>query len=174
MASRIATQLDAYNIGGTKPTGYVASKCCTNAMAISCGCANPGYTSKRLVPEKLLKPNVTYYTLTVSVYSDNWTFYEATVQVPGFLSNEIRIGYVPNDTLTLDHQVEIEEGSKVTISFLNAWYGNEEFAMMPNGNMTLDGDLYPNDGLINNDSIVSIDFTMTSSRHIIAYVNVNN
>lgn len=40
MASRIATQLDAYNIGGTKPTGYAASKFCANAMAISCGCAN--------------------------------------------------------------------------------------------------------------------------------------
>lgn len=69
MASKIATQSDAYSTGGTKPSGYVAAKCCTNAMAISCGCADPGYASNRLVPESLL--SAAGKTVTYKLYGDS-------------------------------------------------------------------------------------------------------
>lgn len=69
MASKIATQSDAYSKGGKKPSGYVAAKCCTNAMAKSCGCADPGYASNRLVPESLL--SASGKTVTYKLYGDS-------------------------------------------------------------------------------------------------------
>ena len=177
MASKIATQSDAYSKGGTKPSGYVATKCCTNAMALACGCANiSGYASKRLVPENLLTPAVTSYTLSVSLHCDMYRYYTAAVHITvddENLANSVRIGYSPNGDTTLDLQFNIEENSNVLVTFLLAYYGDSSSTMMGNGmmNWSTESDLYPNISITDNDISIDIEFTMTSSRQLIAVVN---
>ena len=171
MASRIATQLDAYNIGGTKPSGYVATKCCTNAMAISCGCENPGYASNRLVPENNLKVN--RHTLTVTITGD-YMYYDAQVIITNttksvVLAQDIIIGNHSNHLLDL--QFEIEDADWVLINAFNANYKeNGAAGWKQYANMTWEGDYDPYVEISDNSNNIDLEVAMRSSREIIIRV----
>lgn len=158
-----------------KPSGYVANKCCTSTIAISCGCDTiSGYTMKRLVPEKLLKPSITRYTLILSVQADEYQYYDATaiVIVDGVqVANDLHLGYSPHGNLTLDSQFEIEEGSNVLVSVHSALYGNSS-SMQSYGYIKWreESDLYPYIEITDFDPAIDIEFTMDRSRHLIALV----
>lgn len=176
MASRIATQSDAYNIGGKKPSGYVANKCCTTTIALSCGCDTiSGYAMKRLVPENLLKPSITRYTLTLSVQSDEYQYWDATAIVIAdgvTLANDLHLGYAPQGNIPLDRQFEIEEGSNVLVSLHSVWYGNSS-SMQKYGIINWraeESDLYPYISITENGTDIDIEFTMDRSRQLIALV----
>ena len=117
MASKIATQSDAYSKGGTQPSGYVGNKGCTNAMAISCGCADPGYASNRLVPENLLAAagiKVTYRIET--------SYYDAGVTFTDCNNKSQTISYNGTDRVTVTYTGPSTPANIAAPIISNAWY----------------------------------------------------
>ena len=118
MASKIATQSDAYSKGGTQPSGYVANKGCTNAMAISCGCSDPGYASKRLVPESLLA--AAGKTVTYKLYgSSSEAFYDFGCTFTDLNGNEQELSFRTSISL----KITVSSSTNVVKPlFYSAWY----------------------------------------------------
>lgn len=130
---------------------------------------------KRLVPENLLKPSITKYTLTLSIQSDEYQYWDATaiVIVDGVqVANDLHLGYSPHGNLTIDRQFEIEEGSNVLVSVHSALYGNSS-SMQSYGYIEWreeESDLYPYIDITDFDPAIDIEFTMDRSRQLVALV----
>lgn len=128
MASKIATQSDAYLIGGVKPSGYSATKGCTNSVAMLCGCKTTGYASSRLVPENLLVAQDQTITLTISCIC-TYDSYLASVSVVNWDTDEyyldnVKIGYDkynPN-LYSIRTSCQVPKNSS-----LNFWYSNLKY-----------------------------------------------
>ena len=128
MANKIATQSDAYSIGGVKPSSYSATKGCTDSMAMQCGCQSTGYPTNRLVPENLLAAEAQTITLTVSCIAA-YDSYLATVSVANWDTDEyylqdVQIGYdeySPN-LYNISATCQVPKNST-----LNFWYTNLKY-----------------------------------------------
>lgn len=128
MANKIATQSDAYLIGGVKPSGYSATKGCTNSIAMLCGCKTTGYASNRLVPENLLAAEAQTITLTIGCTA-GYDSYLATVSVANFDTDEyylqnVQIGYdeYSPSLYKISTSCQVPKNSS-----LNFWYTNLKY-----------------------------------------------